>query len=68
MSEVMQTWSVAVVLATQADLARQRVEGAVGLRCVKPVPPTGDEQVRRHQTTGPMTLAPGNVVGEDLAR
>ena len=43
MSEVMQTWSVAVVLATQADLARQRVEGTVDLRTVKPVPPTNPQ-------------------------
>ena len=35
MSEVMQTRSVAVVLATQADLARQRVEGTVNLSTVK---------------------------------
>ena len=62
MSEVMQTRSVAVVLATQTDLARQRVEGAVDLRCVKAVPPTGDEQVGRHLSTGPVTLASGNVL------
>ena len=68
MSKVMQTRSVAVVLAPQPDLARQRVESTSDLRTVKPVSPTGDEQVRRHRTTGPMTLAPGDVIGEDLAR
>ena len=66
-SEVMQTRSVAVVLATQADLARQRVEDTADLSAVKPVPPTGGEQVRRHRPAGPMTLATGHVLGEDLA-
>ena len=36
-SEVMQTRSVAVVLAAQADLARQRVEGTADLGTVEAV-------------------------------
>ena len=59
---------IVTVRAPQPDLARQRVESTSDLRTVKPVSPTGDEQVRRHRTTGPMTLAPGDVIGEDLAR
>src|SRR3954453_6064181 len=67
MTEVMETGSVTVSGTAQTDPPGYCVECSVNLCAVQAIAPTGDEQIWRHRSAGPVSLASADVSGEHLA-
>src|SRR5216684_1362165 len=66
-SHIVETRSMAVGRATQADLSGQRIESPMDLATIQTIAPAGDEQIGRHRPLCPMAIASGDVVCEHFA-
>jgi hypothetical protein len=51
----------------QTDLPGQRIKRAMNVCAIQPMPPAGDEHIRRHGPLLPMTLPSAEVFGEHRA-
>ena len=62
MSNVVQTRARAIAWSSQTNLPRQRIERSMNLSAIQTVTHAGNEQIRGHYLSCPMTLSLGDVL------
>jgi hypothetical protein len=63
----MQTWTVIIGNATQADLPGQCIKSSMDVSAIQTITLAGNEQVRGDLPPFPAAFAPRDVIGKNLA-